>query len=438
VRAPTASVRTVVVPFDSPDDLFRALLDLRSAVNRLLPDWRSRPDESRFEATKRSYPELRAAHPHLGSGWWMTMTNETIAVPRAWDRSLRRARLLDPERFERMRAAGPRRRQLKASLHRNLFALHDGRLRITLHADRHVEVDLTHVPNPLFEKYGRASNWDFGLTVRPHALLFHFRVPREVRQVEGTVGMDLNFENAVMAASDGSVGAVDLAPILRIQDGMARKLVSIDRAISKDLRHQRAVKRRYKGRERRRTHAALHAVANRLVATVGERALVVEDLTDLTQETLRRKHRSAESRRRLSRWTHGRLVDLLAYKIETPMVRVDPGGSSQECPRCGGHAALPTEEGTTERSRGSHRMPRRTVCEACGGEWHRDVAAAIVVLTRGRSILRGAPVPPSARDELLEAARWRPEDASLRGLIGEPRKEDDAKSRAGPSGTVFG
>ncbi len=86
------SIRTVTVRHVLEPDLFRALLDVRSAVNHLLPDWRTRPQESRFEATKRSYPFLRIRYPHLVSGWSVTIANETSAVLRAWDRSLRRAR----------------------------------------------------------------------------------------------------------------------------------------------------------------------------------------------------------------------------------------------------------------------------------------------------------------------------------------------------------
>ena len=371
----------------------------------------------------------------------MTVTNETIAVLNAWDRSVRRARREDPERFERMRRAGPRRRGLKASLHRNLFTFRNGCLRITLHRDRHVEIDLTDVRNPLFARYCEASGADFGLTVRPNALLFHFRVPHEIREVPQTAGIDLNFESAVVATSDGMVRAIDLSPVLRIQSTMDRKRRSIARSISKDVRHQRAVLRRYGRRERRRTDAKLHETVNELVGTVGERVVVVEALTDLTQHTLSREPcRSADSRRRLSAWTHGRLVSMLDYKRHTPMVRVNPEGTSRECPRCGGQTALPREERVSGADRpGPRRMSRRTICDACGWEWHRDVAAAIAVLARGRSILRGATVPPSARHALLEAAGWRSEAEGLRSLIAEPRKGDAAKpDTAPPGGAVFG
>jgi IS605 OrfB family transposase len=435
------ATRTVVVPHRAEPGLLRALLDTRAAVNSLIPDWRAHPEESRFESTKRSYPSLRARYPHLASGWAMTVSNETVAVLNAWDRSVRRARREDPERFERMRRGVPSRQRLKASLHRNLFSLRDGHLRITLHKDRHVDVDLTAVPNPLFARYGEASGWVFGLTVTPKRLRFHFRVPHEIREVPETAGIDLNFAHAVVATSDGAIRAVDLTPVLRIQANMDRKRHSVARTLSTEQRHQKAVLKRHGRRERRRTDAQLHTIANTLVSTVGERAVVVEDLRGIAPDQMRRTpHRSSESRQRLSRWTHGRLVTMLAYKIHTPIVRVNPEGTSQECPRCGGRTALPREEGRSGEGHERHpRMTRRTVCESCGSEWHRDAAAAIAVLARGRSILRGAPVPPSARNGLLEAAGWRSEAEGLRSLIAEPRKGDDAKPGPPPRrGGVFG
>lgn len=403
-------------------------MDVRAAVNSLWPDWRNHPEESRFSATKRSYRIIRTRYPHLSSAWAVVIANETSAVLRAWDRSLRRAMREDSERFERMRLSGPRRRGLKASLHSSLISFRAGHLRLTLHAQRHVEIELLRVCNPLFARYGQESAWNFGLTVTPNRLLFHFRIPVARLNPTGVIGVDLNFENAVLAGTDGRVEAADLTSILRIQDQMARKRASIQRHISKDLRHQRAVLRRHPKRERYRVDAQLHRITNHLQGRIGERIVVVEDLRGIGESALARAHRSPRGRRRLANWTHGRMVYMLAYKLRTPMVRVNPEGTSQECPRCGGHTALPREDGTMRRGPNvPRRMSRRTICDDCGSEWHRDVAAAIVVLTRGCSILRGAPVPPSARNALLEAAGWRPGDESLRGLIPEPMNRDDAK-----------
>ena len=438
VESVAFSFRTVSIPHRLEPSLFRALLDLRRAVNSLIPDWKSPPGESRFQATKRTYPLLRARYAHLAAGWSVTAALETSAVRNAWDRSLRRARRQDPERFARMQRSLPHRRMLKASLHPTLFRWDraSAHLDITVRPDCHVSIDLSQVTHPLFGRYGAAADWHFGLTLRPNALLFHFRVPRSEESPDGAVGVDLNFDSADLATSDGMSTRVDLRPITRVQERMVRKRQSIQRAIAKDLRHQRAVLRRYGRRERHRVTPLLHRAANEIVALAGPRAIVLEDLTDATDTILRRdlRRRGPESNRRLSAWAHGRLVEMVSYKTRTPVIRVSSEGTSQECPRCGGQLALPSEGRVVMDTDGTRRMTRQLTCESCGGAWHRDAAAAMAVLARGCRLLRGTTIAPSARSALLQAATWRSSEGDGEGrppnssLTVESMKEDDAKS----------
>jgi hypothetical protein len=95
---------------------------------------------------------------------------------------------------------------------------------------------------------------------------------------------------------------------------------------------------------------------------------------------------------------------------------VNPRGTSSECPQCGG--AL------------HHPSWRRSDCANCQSSWHRDRAAAIVILSRGLGVLRGAAPPPRARDALREAAAWRPgvDDKSSSGPTTLPTNGDDAKN----------
>ncbi|MFZ1024566.1 MAG: hypothetical protein WAN87_10595 [Thermoplasmata archaeon] len=46
------SIRTVAIPWPLAPPLFRALLDVRSAVNNLVGDWRAHLSESRFTSIK--------------------------------------------------------------------------------------------------------------------------------------------------------------------------------------------------------------------------------------------------------------------------------------------------------------------------------------------------------------------------------------------------
>ncbi len=406
--------RTVLLPYVPPPPLLRALHDVRSAVNRMLPDWRAHPEESRFDSTKRWYSRLRATYGHLASGWVVASCNEASATLNSWDRMLRRARRHDRAKFERMKGKLPHRARLKASLHPYLYRLRDGVLDVTVRPDDHVRIDLRNVHHPRFSSYLQESEGKFGLAVTDRFLVFNFRLPRDPIVASESAGVDLNMPSADFATSTGKVGAVDLRRITAIQGAMDRKRRSVQRSIPRDLRAQRRVLRRYRHRERHRVMPPLHRAANELLAEIGEKNVVLEDLSVTTEECLRSTPED-DRRRRLSAWTHGQFARIVGYKARTAVVRVNPRGSSSECPRCGGPLAHPEW--------------RRATCGHCQGVWHRDRAAAIVVLDRGLNVLRGAAPPPSARDALLEAAAWRSGSETTPSPTHAPMKGDDANER---------
>lgn len=80
----------------------------------------------------------------------------------------------------------------------------------------------------------------------------------------------------------------------------------------------------------------------------------------------------------------GRFVVCLTYKAEEAgrvLVKVDPRGTSQECPACGRIAPKKLSE-------------REHHCSGCGLRCHRDHAAARVVRQRAFRPVRGEPVSP--------------------------------------------
>jgi IS605 OrfB family transposase len=322
----------------------------------------------------------------------------------SWDRQLRRAKRLYPRKWDRLRKQQPRWTRLKVSLHPCLYRLRGRILDITVHKDRHVTIDLSEVPNPLFERYGVASDWDFGLTLTDRGAVFQFRVPQTRTFPPESVGADVNMPTVEFATSDGQVGSVDLRPITRIQGAMARKRISVQRRIPKDLRQQRRVLRRSRWRERRRVEPFLHQAANEFLSAAGDRNIVLEDLST-AQEELMRTTKRPDARRRLSRWTQGQFQRIVSYKARTQVVHVNPRGTSSECPRCGGRL--------------DHPEWRRSTCGNCQGDWHRDRAAATSILNRGQVALWGAALPPNALNALLELSRWDPE----MGSTGKPGEE---------------
>jgi putative transposase len=413
-RRNSKAVRTVVLPHSLEEPLLRALHDVASAVNQLIPDWRAHPEESRFEATKRSYRWLRDHYGHLSSSWAVTIANETSATLASWDKLLRRARRRDPAKFARMKDLLPRRRNFKASLHRSLNRLDAKVLDITISPDRHVRIDLSGTRNPLFWRYLEESGGEFGLALTDRKLVFNFRLHHPQPVAEESVGVDLNMPSVDYARSDGVPGVVSISEISRIQGAMDRKRRAIRAALPSELRAQRRVLRRYRGRARNRVTPLLHKATNTFLERAGKRNIIFEDLSNTTEDCQKQTPSDAQ-RRKLSAWTHGAFQRIVTYKAPCAVVRVNPRGSSSTCPRCGGPLAHPTW--------------RQSVCGNCQGAWHRDWGAAIVLLDRGHRALRGAAPPPRARNALLEAAAWRLERRlkPIEALRTSTMKGDDAK-----------
>jgi len=336
------------------------------------------------------------------------MCNETSATINAWKAAVRRLRKRSVDAAADLHARGPRRRRLKASLQSILYRFRDGVLDITIRPDLHVRIELRSTKNPLFARYLAASDGTFGLAVTDRALIFNFHVENEQPVRGDSVGIDLNLVSADHASSDGVSGAVSLKEIAQIQRRMDRKRRSVQAAIPTDLRLQRRKLRRLRDRQRHRVDNRLHAAANGLLAAAGDRNIVFEDLTDAGSDCVR-KARGKERRRRLNAWAYGALQRIVAYKSRTAVVRVNPRGTSSECPRCGGPLDRPSW--------------RRATCGPCQAEWHRDRGAAINILVRGHACLRGQAPALSALNALLEAARWRSERNPTGGAAERGRSE---------------
>ncbi|MGA7862062.1 MAG: hypothetical protein WCB19_09445, partial [Thermoplasmata archaeon] len=152
----------------------------------------------------------------MASQWSLAICNETSATLRAWDRTLRRARRIDPEKFERMRRILPHRQRLKTSLPRLLYRFYGATLDITLRPDQHVRIDLSGTRNPLFWRYWKESAGEFGLAVTDRKLVFNFRIAHDQPVVEHSAGIDVNMPTADLATSDGQIDSVDLTAITRI------------------------------------------------------------------------------------------------------------------------------------------------------------------------------------------------------------------------------
>ena len=95
------------------------------------------------------------------------------------------------------------------------------------------------------------------------------------------------------------------------------------------------------GRERRLKANANHVVSKRIVTHYSQSLIGLEHLTDIREQTKRRKGKSAKQRkanRAFSKWSFAELHSMIAYKAllhRSMAVKVDANSTSQACPKCG-------------------------------------------------------------------------------------------------------
>ncbi len=215
------------------------------------------------------------------------------------------------------------------------------------------------------------------------------------------MGIDLNLRHAALVSDGGSAAEIRWDRLSNAQSRLQRVREGVQKAIPKNLRRQRRVLRHYAKRQRNvALDAVRKTVAPALVKAADGRNIIFEDLSANFGE----RGRSRDLRRRLARWTHGLIQREVERRSPARVVYVNPRGTSQECPRCGGKV--------------SHPAGRVSRCATCG-EFDRDLAASSIILGRGHRLLWGQPLAPSARASAAELARWSPERTSI-GPAGKP------------------
>jgi putative transposase len=133
--------------------------------------------------------------------------------------------------------------------------------------------------------------------------------------------------------------------------------------------------RRAKRKESRFVRWANHNISKKLVqkASLGQRALALEDLTGIRERT-RATVRKSQRYERMS-WAFSQLRQFIAYKAQRagiPLILVDARNTSRTCPECG-HCAKENRRSQSE-----------FLCVKCGFQANADFVGATNVCRRGR------------------------------------------------------
>ncbi len=257
-------------------------------------------------------------------------------------------------------------------------------LQVTLAPRQWARLDLT-VHHKHYSEWSRSKMGE--IVIVPDGVRLGFQHDDVHVVGKGFAAIDLNFDRAVMATSDGEVKEISLEDAMTVQHAHRRKRRSVQRHTRHNPAKQQKLLAREKGREQRRVEKLLHDHAKEIGSAAGDHRLVMEDLSSTTRECLE-DATGRPFRARLSSWPHGGLQRILGYRYPHGTKEVYARGSSTFCPFCGRRVVHPTWKTSS--------------CAGCLLSYDRDALAAVNLLVRGMRKHRAGEPWALARDALDE------------------------------------
>jgi putative transposase len=190
------------------------------------------------------------------------------------------------------------------------------------------------------------------------------------------VGVDLGASCPLVAVrDDGKIFFPDFSKFHRKREEWLeerrylQKKFTMQRLLGKDAHNTLKALRRLSGRQRHFTRQFIRWVVDRLLTWAGNAVIIMERL----QLPQGKKVKGAKKlNRTLSLMPYGLIRDTLLQKAEELGLKVwfvDPKGTSQTCPQCGGRGERPDRD--------------LFKCPSCGFSCHADIVGAMNILKRG-------------------------------------------------------
>ena len=371
--ASSGEKRTVWWYYEPSDQILAYLKDMRDAVrfgvlkaeemrrsNRKIPS----PIDLRKEIKTWFYSRYDYARHHINP-----VCRSAVAILRSFRKNNSGKRY-------------PEVKRLSIRLDSELVKLEDGFMRITLKPGEYQYVPINN-RNRKFLEYSQKKLSEILIT--DHVVSLSFRKPGVKEIGEKKMGIDVNFKNVTGTVINGGkverVVEIPTTQIVRIQNDFSRRRAKIQKHVRNPEKRSKKI-HQTRGRQRNRIKDAMHKLSVNLIKEFPGTTFILEDLTHIRKTA---GTKSKKFRTHLNRWPYAEFQKTLEYKSQTKTVYVNPGGTSSECPVCGGKLKHPT-----------WKISR---CETCGRDYERDRLASLAITLRGLDLC-GDPFPVSAESSL--------------------------------------
>lgn len=260
-----------------------------------------------------------------------------------------------------------------------LFRVYEDQIRVTLRPGQYEYIPINK-KSKKFKEYSKNDISEIMLMERVVSVSYSFREPKKI--TKKIVGVDLNLNNiSCTVMKEGRIERVldvSTSNISKIQNDYSKRQ-------SRNQKHIRNPKKRHqkvrdtRKRQRNRIKNEMHNISTNLVKKLPGSTFVLEDLTYIRR--LPRRFTKVITKK-LNRWPYREFQEMINYKSSYKTEYVNPGGTSSECPVCGGKLQHPT-----------WKISR---CRTCDRDYDRDRLASLAIALRYYDLC-GDPLPVSAR-----------------------------------------
>ncbi len=259
----------------------------------------------------------------------------------------------------------PQVKKLAIRLDSELVKIVGDKLRITMRPSEYQLIPIN-ARNKKWKEYSTHRIGEVLITDSTVAVSFIFKEDNLIGKEK--IGIDLNFKSIDCTIVNG--GEIKesftehILHVARIQNDFSRRRMSLQKHIRNKKKRDRKMKDT-RGRQRNRIKDALHKLSSKMVIEHPNSSFILEDLRNIKKKS----SKSKGLRTYLNRWPYSQFQRMVEYKSKYKTIYVNPGGTSSECPVCGGRLKHPT-----------WKISR---CDNCGKDYDRDRLASMAITLRG-------------------------------------------------------
>lgn len=206
------------------------------------------------------------------------------------------------------------------------------------------------------------------ITVNEHAVCIAFSKQVKLLEPRGYIGMDVNERNVTISDTNGHERRfAELGEVADIKERYREIRAKIQRGVNHDYRIGKRLLAKYGRREKNRTLQRIHKFTKEIVKHAEKHRLGIkmERLTGIRRRYRKWNNLGKSYRGRMNTWVFGEAERQTSYKAKwegVPVYRVNPRGTSRNCPDCGS-PVVPLQD-------------RKLYCSRCDKTWDRDDLAS--------------------------------------------------------------